>query len=96
MLLSVLLLALLLVWIFSMALGSVSIPLDQIRSILLGGEADRPTWTNIVLKFRLPKAMTAMLAGMALGVSGLMMQTFFRNALAGPFVLAVARESGGG
>ena len=90
MLLSVLLLALLLVWIFSMALGSVSIPLDQIMSILLGGEADRPAWTNIVLKFRLPKAMTAMLAGMALGVSGLMMQTFFRNALAGPFVLGVS------
>ena len=90
MLLSALLLALLLVWIFSMALGSVSIPLDQIMAILLGGEADRAAWTNIVLKFRLPKAMTAMLAGMALGVSGLMMQTFFRNALAGPFVLGVS------
>ena len=76
--------------LLSLAVGSVEIPLDQIVTVLLGGEAERTAWTNIVLKFRLPKALTAMLAGMALGVSGLMMQTFFRNPLAGPFVLGVS------
>lgn len=90
MLLLLLLLALLAVWMLSLALGSVSIPFDQIMVILLGGEADRAAWTNILLKFRLPKTMTAIFAGMALSVSGLMMQTFFRNALAGPFVLGVS------
>jgi iron complex transport system permease protein len=89
-LLLLLMACLLSVFLLSLAVGSVDIPLDQIVTVLLGGEADRTAWTNIVLKFRLPKALTAMLAGMALGVSGLMMQTFFRNPLAGPFVLGVS------
>jgi len=78
------------VFLLSLAVGSVSIPLDQIITVLLGGEAEKTSWTNIVLKFRLPAAMTAALAGAALGVSGLMMQTFFRNPLAGPFVLGIS------
>jgi len=78
------------IFLLSLTVGSVSIPFDQIISVLLGGEADKTSWTNIVLKFRLPKAMTAALAGAALGVSGLMMQTFFRNPLAGPFVLGIS------
>ena len=82
--------ALLATLLLSLALGSVSIPLEQILSILLGKEAERAAWTNILLKFRLPKAVTAIFGGMALGVSGLMMQTFFRNALAGPFVLGIS------
>lgn len=73
-----------------LAWGSVRIPLDQIVVVLLGGEADRPTWADIILKVRLPKAITALLAGAALGASGLMMQTFFRNPLADPFVLGVS------
>ena len=81
---------LLLLLLLSLALGSASIPLDQILSVLLGGEADQIAWTNIVLKFRLPKTVTAVLAGMALGVSGLLMQTYFRNPLAEPFVLGVS------
>ena len=76
--------------LLSLSLGSVAIPFDQILSALLNGEADRPAWTIIVLKFRLPKTATAMLAGMALGVSGLLMQTYFRNPLAEPFVLGVS------
>ena len=74
----------------SLALGSVSIPLEQIVSALISGQSDQPAWTNIILKFRLPKTLTAMLAGMALGVSGLLMQTYFRNPLAEPFVLGVS------
>jgi iron complex transport system permease protein len=77
-------------FLFSLAVGSVSIPLDQIITVLLGGEAERASWTNIVLRFRLPRATTAMLAGAALGVGGLLMQTFFRNPLADPFVLGVS------
>ncbi|NDJ62958.1 MAG: iron ABC transporter permease [Chloroflexi bacterium] len=78
------------VFLLSLAAGSVSIPFDQVLTVLAGGEAERTAWTNIVLKFRLPKATTAALAGAALGVSGLMMQTFFRNPLAGPFVLGIS------
>lgn len=89
-LLVVLLGALVAVFLLSLAIGSVSIPLDQIVTVLLGGEAERTAWTNIVLKFRLPKALTAILAGAALSVSGLMMQTFFHNPLAGPFVLGIS------
>lgn len=89
-LLVVLIAGLLGAFLLVLAVGSVSIPLDQIISVLLGGEAERTAWTNIILKFRLPKALTAMLAGAALGVSGLLMQTFFRNPLAGPFVLGIS------
>ena len=71
-------------------LGSVRIPLDEILRILAGGEAAKDSWRTIVLQFRLPKALTAVLAGAALGISGLMMQTFFRNPLAGPFILGIS------
>ncbi len=88
-LLGVLVLALVIVFGVSLALGSVSIPLQQIITVLLGGEAERASWTNIILKFRLPKALTAALAGAALSVSGLMMQTLFRNPLASSDVLGI-------
>ena len=87
MLMLCLLLALLLL---SLTLGSVSIPTDQVISALLGRETDQAAWAQIVQKFRLPKAVTALLSGMALGVSGLLMQTWFRNPLAEPFVLGVS------
>ena len=76
--------------LLSLALGSVAIPIDQVLTALIGGETDQAAWASIVLKFRLPKTLTATLAGMALGVSGLMMQTYFRNPLAEPFVLGVS------
>lgn len=85
-----LLLALISAFMLALALGSVSIPLDNVLRILLGGEPDRATWTDIVWKFRVPKALTAALAGAALAVSGLQMQTLFRNPLADPFVLGVS------
>jgi iron complex transport system permease protein len=74
----------------SVSLGSVPIPLDAVATILRGGEPETATWTTIVLKFRLPKALTAALAGAALAVAGLQMQTLFRNPLAGPFVLGIS------
>lgn len=73
-----------------LAAGSASIPLGDVLTVLTGGDADRPAWTQIVLQFRLPKALTAVLAGAALAVSGLLMQTLFRNPLAGPYVLGIS------
>ncbi len=84
-----LLLALAGVFLLSLTLGSVEIPLRDIAKILIGEEPARQTWTTIVLKFRLPKAITATLAGAALAVAGLQMQTLFRNPLADPFVLGI-------
>ncbi len=86
---STLLLILIALFLLSLTLGSVRIPLRQILVILLGGEADKATWATIVYAFRLPKAITAVLAGAALSVSGLQMQTMFRNPLAGPFILGI-------
>ncbi len=80
-----------LVVVFGLALtlGSVLIPLDQVATILVGGEADRAAWETIVVDIRLPRAITAALAGAALGVAGLQMQTLFRNPLADPFTLGI-------
>lgn len=71
-------------------LGSVKIPMKDIFRILLGMPTERPEWVDIVVRFRLPRAITAVLAGMALSASGLMMQTVFRNPLAGPYVLGIS------
>ena len=81
---------LLVIFLLSLSLGSVKIPLEQIVTILFGGDAEKVSWATIVLKFRLPKAITAALAGAALAVSGLQMQTLFRNPLADPFVLGIS------
>ena len=83
-------LALLAAFIFSLALGSVHIPVREIVTILTGGESAKASWSHIVLTFRLPKALTAVLAGAALAVSGLQMQTLFRNPLADPFILGIS------
>ena len=82
--------ALLVAFLLSLAFGSVRIPLDNVVRILLGGTPDKATWADILFKFRLPKALTALLAGAALAVSGLQMQTLFRNPLADPYILGVS------
>ena len=86
---------LLLVCFFIMDLisGQVSIPLKEVLSILTGQEASKSTWEYIILNFRLPKAITAILVGMGLSISGLLMQTLFRNPLAGPYVLGLSSGS---
>jgi iron complex transport system permease protein len=76
-------------FVLVLVLGSVSIPLDQIATILTGGEAERASWATIIHKVRLPKAVTALLAGAALSAAGMMMQTLFRNPLASPDVLGI-------
>jgi len=85
-----LLVAVLGLFLLSLSWGSVDIPLGEIVTVLTGGQASREAWTNIILKFRLPKTLTALLAGAALGVSGLQMQTLFQNPLADPFVLGIS------
>ncbi|QKQ74056.1 iron ABC transporter permease [Nostoc sp. TCL240-02] len=86
----IILISLVLAFLLDLALGSVDIPLNEVIKVLLGQEPEKVTWTHIILKFRLPKALTATLAGAALGVSGLQMQTLFKNPLAGPFVLGIS------
>lgn len=71
-----------------LSFGSVSIPFLEIVKILRGGHSS-PQWENIVWDFRMTKALTCILTGAALSISGLQMQTLFRNALAGPDVLGL-------
>lgn len=70
--------------------GAVSIPVDSVVNILLGQGAEKVAWQNIVLQSRLPQAVTALLAGASLSVSGLLLQTLFRNPLAGPSILGIS------
>ncbi|OFY53513.1 MAG: iron ABC transporter [Bacteroidetes bacterium RBG_13_46_8] len=77
-------------FILDILTGPVNIPLNETLHILTGGDSSNPVWQTIVSDFRLPKAITALLAGAALSVSGLQMQTVFRNPLAGPYVLGIS------
>lgn len=81
---------LLITFLVSISLGTVPIPLKDVIISLFGGEPLKSAWKFIVLEYRLPKAITAMLSGGGLAVSGLLMQTLFRNPLAGPFVLGLS------
>ena len=74
----------------NISLGSVSIPFKDLLNILSGGIASKESWHTIILDFRLPKAITAILVGSGLSICGLLMQTLFRNPLAGPFVLGIS------
>ncbi|PHS60580.1 MAG: iron ABC transporter [Flavobacterium sp.] len=86
----ILLLLLAIAFFINIGFGSVSIPLNETLSALFGGETTRSSWQFIIQDYRLPKAITAILAGGGLAVSGLLMQTLFRNPLAGPFVLGLS------
>ena len=76
--------------VLNLLLGTVKIPVGDVIDILIGAKSDNRIWTNIVIKSRLPQSLTAMMAGAGLGVSGLLMQTVFRNPLAGPSVLGIS------
>ncbi|MDE6692085.1 MAG: iron ABC transporter permease, partial [Muribaculaceae bacterium] len=73
----------------SLFIGAVNIPPGQVWDVLTGGDAGDAI-SFIILGSRLPQAVTALLAGAALAVSGLMMQTMFRNPLAGPSILGIS------
>ena len=82
-------LLLVILFVLDLLIGSVHIPLRDILGALFGGDVDAAT-RLIVLDIRLIKAIVAVLAGIALSVSGLQMQTLFRNPLAGPYVLGIS------
>ena len=81
---------LLLCFFINLSLGSASIPIDDVFNALIGKSTSNENWQYIVQDYRLPKAITAILVGSGLGISGLLMQTLFRNPLAGPFVLGIS------
>ena len=76
-------------FLLDLAVGAVNIPIRDVWAALTGGNCSRAT-EKIVLNIRLIKAIVALLAGAALSVSGLQMQTLFRNPLAGPYVLGIS------
>ncbi|WP_159475781.1 iron ABC transporter permease [Dyadobacter sp. 3J3] len=81
-------------FLLDIMLGSVSIPFSEVGKIVLFGESDTTAWLFIIEKIRLPKAITAILVGCGLSVSGLQMQTLFRNPLAGPSELGITAGAG--
>ncbi|MEN1784497.1 MAG: iron ABC transporter permease [Bacteroidota bacterium] len=85
-----LIIALALAWALNLVLGSVVIPLKDIGSILMGGQAREASWYYIIWNYRIPKSITAIFVGGGLSLGGLLMQTYFRNPLAGPFVLGIS------
>ena len=74
----------------NIAIGTIAIPVRDAFGILWGEEHQSLVWQNIILKSRLPQALTAMVAGAGLAISGLQMQTVFHNPLAGPSVLGIS------
>jgi iron complex transport system permease protein len=81
---------LLLLFVGNIVYGDVLVPLGSVWDILWGRPPERIAWQSIVLRSRLPQAITACLAGSSLAVSGLLLQTLFRNPLAGPSILGIS------
>jgi iron complex transport system permease protein len=87
---SFLFLGLIVLFFVNISLGSITIPFKEVYTSLTGGQSSKSTWEYIIINYRLPKAITAVLVGMGLSISGLLMQTLFRNPLAGPYVLGLS------
>ena len=81
-------------FVMNLVMGSVHIPAADVFSIILGDESVKPSWRFIVLESRLPQAITAMFCGGALAVCGLLLQTAFRNPLAGPGIFGISSGAG--
>ena len=77
----------------NISLGQVSISIKEVMKSLIGNHASKETWEYIIINFRFPKAITAILVGIGLSISGLLMQTLFRNPMAGPYVLGLSSGS---
>ena len=74
----------------NLAFGTMTIPVSEVIKALMGKSLDNEVWQNVILRTRWPQTIVAFGAGMALGISGLLMQTLFRNPLAGPSVLGIS------
>lgn len=83
-------LCLLIIITINISIGSLAISMKDIWSALFLNSDVDTNYQYIITHYRLPKSITSILAGMGLGISGLLMQTFFRNPLAGPFVLGIS------
>jgi iron complex transport system permease protein len=77
-------------FVMNLVFGKVQIPISEIFNILSGGEPEKTAWRHIVLHSRLPQAITASFAGASLAACGLLLQTLFRNPLAGPSILGIS------
>ncbi len=77
-------------FVLNISLGSINIPIKDVYQSLLHGSCSKESWNYIILNYRLPKAIVAILIGIGLSISGLLMQTLFRNPLAGPYVLGLS------
>ena len=86
--------AIILLFFLNLVIGSVNIPFADALCILTGGDDVRPSWQYIILQSRLPQALTAILCGSSLATSGLMLQTAFRNPLAGPSIFGINSGAG--
>lgn len=84
------LLSILMFFLLNLALGTISIPVRSIWNILWNTGEESEIWQNIIWKSRLPQTLTALIAGAGLSISGLQMQTVFRNPLAGPSELGIS------
>lgn len=82
-------LAIVLLFMANLVYGSVNIPIQQVFHILIGDKADKASWEFIVIQSRLPRAITAIFCGASLAASGLLLQTYFHNPLAGPSILGI-------
>lgn len=74
----------------NISIGAVAIPFKEVYQSTIGSGASKASWEYIIMDYRLPKAIVAILVGMGLSISGLLMQTLFRNPLAGPYVLGLS------
>ena len=82
--------AIAILFMLNLLIGSIKIPAADVLAILFQGESPKESWRYIVMETRLPQAITACLCGGALAVSGLMLQTAFKNPLAGPSIFGIS------
>lgn len=84
---------LIVVFLLNITFGQVAIPFKEVFQSLSGNVASKSTWEYIIIHFRLPKAIVAILVGIGISVAGLMMQTLFKNSLADPYILGLSSGS---
>lgn len=86
----ILIISFVVLFIGNLVYGSINIPINDVINILFGSGSEKSAWNLIILNSRLPQAITALLAGAGLAISGLLLQTLFRNPLAGPSILGIS------
>lgn len=93
-LISLLLILFISLFLLDIFLGSIQIPFQSIIKIITNSSSEKESWQIIILNSRLPKAIAAVLCGSSLAISGLQMQTLFKNPLAGPYILGISSGAG--